>query len=265
METVDRISELIDARAPSYLVTANTNYAMLTARSAELRAFNARAAMVLADGAPLVWASRWRGTSVPERVAGSDLIFALCERAAERGHRIYLLGGADGVAEEAARRLSERYPGLTIAGTEAPPHRELTAEEDQALVDRVRAARPDLLFIAFGQPKGELWLTDRISRLGVPVSIQVGASLDFAAGRVSRAPVRLQKLGLEWAYRMWLEPARLGPRYARNAVFVLGRIAADFCWIVSGGRSLSRGANAPASAAPIAVDRPAAPFARTVR
>jgi N-acetylglucosaminyldiphosphoundecaprenol N-acetyl-beta-D-mannosaminyltransferase len=240
-QAVEAVAELVEVGQPSFFITANAHYAMLTHEEPSLQAVNAQAAFVLADGAPLVWASRWKGLPLPERVAGSDLIFDLCGRAARDGHRIFLLGGATGVAVEAAEALSRRFPGLRIVGTEAPPIRELSAEELAALLERIRTARPDLLFVAFGQPKGESWIARHLQTLGVPVCVQVGASLDFVAGRVSRAPRRLQKLGLEWAYRMWLEPSRLAPRYARNARFLLGMIARDLVHgigdRVTGGRS----------------------------
>jgi N-acetylglucosaminyldiphosphoundecaprenol N-acetyl-beta-D-mannosaminyltransferase len=240
-QAVEAVVALVEAGQPTFFITANVHYAMLTHVDAGLQAVNAQAAFVLADGAPLVWASRWKGRPLPERVAGSDLIFDLCGRAARDGHRIFLLGGAEGVAGEAALALSRRFPGLRIVGTESPPFREPSAEEHAALLDRIRAARPDLLFVAFGQPKGETWIARHLQTLGVPVCVQVGASLDFVAGRVSRAPRRLQKLGLEWAYRMWLEPSRLAPRYARNACFLLGMVARDLLQGVGdrlpGGRS----------------------------
>jgi N-acetylglucosaminyldiphosphoundecaprenol N-acetyl-beta-D-mannosaminyltransferase len=242
-QAVEAVVELVEVGKPSFFITANAHYAMLTNAEPALEAVNAQAAFVLADGAPLVWASRWKGRPLPERVAGSDLIFDLCGRAARDGYRIFLLGGAEGVAEEAAEALCRRFPGLRIVGTEAPPFHEPTAEEHDELLGRIRAARPDLLFVAFGQPKGERWIARHSQALGVPVCVQVGASLDFVAGRVPRAPRRLQKLGLEWAYRMWLEPSRLAPRYARNARFLLGMIARDLAQGVGdrlpGGRSRS--------------------------
>ena len=149
------------------------------------------------------------GTPLPERVAGSDLIFHLCAEAARQGFRVFLLGGDEGVADEAGRRLAEKYAGLQIVGTECPPFRQPTPEEEEAMIDRIRGARPDLLLVAFGQPKGERWIIRHIDRLGVPVSVQVGASLDFVAGRVRRAPRWMQKSGLEWAFRLSLEPRRL--------------------------------------------------------
>ena len=223
----DAVIDLVDSGGPAYFITANAHYAMLSHHREGLRALNARAAFVLADGAPLVWASRYLGTPLPERVAGSDLIFDLCERAAGRGLGVFLLGGAPGVAEEAGRRLALRYPGLRVVGAEAPPFRDLTAAEHEELLGRIREARPDLLFVAFGQPKGEFWLAENLDALGVPVGVQVGASLDFVAGRVPRAPRWLQRMGLEWAYRAWQEPARLGPRYARNGTFILKMILRD--------------------------------------
>jgi N-acetylglucosaminyldiphosphoundecaprenol N-acetyl-beta-D-mannosaminyltransferase len=131
------------------------------------------------------------------------------------------------VADRAAENLCKRFPGLQIAGVEAPPFRPLSEEEDAALVGRIRAARPHLLFVAFGQPKGEIWLRDHYQALGVPVSVQVGATLDFMAGRVPRAPRWLQRSGLEWAYRLYQEPARLFLRYARNAAFLVRMFAQD--------------------------------------
>jgi N-acetylglucosaminyldiphosphoundecaprenol N-acetyl-beta-D-mannosaminyltransferase len=240
-QTVEAVVELVEAGQPSFFITANAHYAMLTREIPGLQAVNAQAAFVLADGAPLVWASRWKGRPLPERVAGSDLIVDLCGRAARNGYRIFLLGGAEGVAVEAAESLSRRFADIRIVGTECPPFRKLSAEEHAALLDRIRAARPDLLFVAFGQPKGESWIAEHLQELEVPVCVQVGASLDFIAGRVRRAPRRLQRLGLEWAYRMWLEPSRLAPRYARNARFLLSMVARDLIQGIAdhlpGGRS----------------------------
>lgn len=226
-EAVALVAELIQAGRPSFFITAPTHYAMLTESEPDLAEINERAAFIVADGAPLVWASRWLGTPLPERVAGSDLIFHLCEQAAQAGHRVFLLGAAEGVAALAAQRLIERYPGLQIVGTECPPFQGMTALEEEAILDRIRQARPDLLFVAFGQPKGERWIIRHYERLGVPVSVQVGASLDFAAGRIRRAPRWMQKTGMEWFFRMSLEPRRLAGRYAQNAWFLARMVWRD--------------------------------------
>src|SRR5262249_52981935 len=147
--------------------------------------------------------------------------------AARKGHRLFLLGGAEGVAEEAARQLGARYPGLQVVGTECPPFRELTGEEESALIARIRAARPDLLIAAYTMPKGERWLGTHLDALGVPVVVNVGAAIDFAAGRVRRAPRWMQRTGLEWAFRLGQEPRRLFARYARNAWFVARMVGRD--------------------------------------
>ncbi len=234
-QAADAAALLAESGRPSFFITANAHYAMLSHEQAELRAVNARAAFILADGAPIVWASRWKRSPLPERVAGSDLIYDLCERAAARGHRVFLLGGAEGVADAAARRLADLYPGLEVAGTACPPHRGLGDEEHERLLAQIREARPHLLFVAYGQPKGELWIARHLESLGVPVCVQVGASLDFIAGRVRRAPRWVQKIGMEWAYRLSLEPRRLAPRYAANARYLLRMITQDLVGGKAGG------------------------------
>ena len=220
-QALARIDELITRRVPSYFITANLHYARLTEQQARLREVNDRAAFVLADGMPLVWASRRQARSLPERVAGSDLLFWICERAARKGWRVFLLGAGPGIAAQAAENLCRRYPGLQIAGTESPPFRTWTAQEKADLFHRIRESKADLLFVAFGQPKGEIWVADHFQELGVPLAVQVGASLDFAAGRVRRAPRWIQRTGLEWIYRIAQEPRRLFLRYMEDIVFLL--------------------------------------------
>lgn len=220
-QTLDAVDDLIDAREPTSIVTANLHSAMVAAQDPRFARAVRRAAFVLADGMPLVWAARGR---IPERVAGSDLVPALCARAGERNRSIFLLGGAPGVAAAAALALSDRHPGLRVVGAECPPFRPPTPEEDAALIERIRAANPDLLFVAFGQPKGEVWIDERLEALGVPVSMQVGGSLEMLTGRVRRAPRAVQRTGLEWAWRAAMEPRRLGPRYAANAAFLARKL-----------------------------------------
>jgi N-acetylglucosaminyldiphosphoundecaprenol N-acetyl-beta-D-mannosaminyltransferase len=224
--TLARVDSLIRRRAPRFFITANLHYAMLSASDSRLAEVNRAAAFVVADGMPLVWASRWSGQSLPERVTGSDLVPALCGRAAEVGHRVLLLGGAPGVAEEAAVRLRSTFPKLHVAGMNAPRFRRIAQDENAALVSSVRDFRPDLLLAACAQPDGEIWLAENCERLGVPACGQVGAAIDFAAGRVRRAPSWTGRIGLEWAYRLCRDPLRLGPRYWHNALFLarqLGR------------------------------------------
>lgn len=219
-EVIDEIDRMIVAGTPEYLITANLNFAMIARENPRLRHCVDQAAMVVADGMPLVWASRLGSRRLPERVTGADLVPAICERAAKRGHRIFLLGGAEGAAAQAAKKMIARYPGLQIAGIEVPPFRAISEQENAKLIARIRSADPDILFVAYGQPKGDIWILENYRELNIPVSIQVGATINFMAGEISRAPRWVGKIGLEWVHRLILEPRRLGGRYARNAFFL---------------------------------------------
>jgi N-acetylglucosaminyldiphosphoundecaprenol N-acetyl-beta-D-mannosaminyltransferase len=242
--TLLKTKALVDARVPSFFITANLNYAMLTSQMERLRVLNERASFIVADGMPLVWASGWQGERLPERVAGSDLIYAISDLAQRQGYRVFLLGGAPGVADTAAQNLLARYPNLQIAGTISPPFRELDEHETAALLDEIRAARPEILIVALAQPKGEIWISEHYQALGIPLCVQLGASIDFAAQRVSRAPRWIQKVGLEWVYRLALEPKRLGPRYFRNGLF-FGRMAAGHLLAKLTGRRRTKIASYP--------------------
>jgi N-acetylglucosaminyldiphosphoundecaprenol N-acetyl-beta-D-mannosaminyltransferase len=226
-KTVETVSVLVERGLPSFFITANTHYAMLAQENPDLQQVNVRAAFVVADGAPLVWAARRRPVQLPERVAGSDLIFAISDLAARKSYRLFFAGGPPGVAEEAARQLTARYPGLHVAGTAAPSFREFSAEEYDTLKTQIRAAQPHILIVAATMPHGERWLSAHFEDLGVPVGVNLGASIDFAAGRLNRAPRWMQRSGLEWAFRLMLEPRRLFSRYARNARFILRQVLHD--------------------------------------
>lgn len=217
-QALDHVERLIRDGGPSYFATINLHTAMLACQRREMKEALLEAAFNVADGIPLVWISRLRKHRLPERVAGSDLIPALCELAARKDYRIFLLGGEPGVADKAADNLQRLYPRLQIVGTEAPP---FDAIDEPALLNRIRSARPDLLFVAFGQPKGEMWLKRHYRELGIPVCAQVGATIDFLASRIPRAPRWIQGLGLEWTYRLYQEPGRLCFRYCRNMLFFL--------------------------------------------
>jgi N-acetylglucosaminyldiphosphoundecaprenol N-acetyl-beta-D-mannosaminyltransferase len=225
--TLKLADDIVSARKPEYFVTANLNYLMLVEACPQLVEINHRAAAVLADGNPIVWRSRLGVTPLPSRVAGSDLILELAKLSAERGYKMFLLGAAEGVAAKAAAELRRRNPQLQIAGTYSPPFRPLSAEETEDLIVQVNQSGADILLVAFGQPKGELWIHEHLSKLRVPLSIQLGASFDFLAGTAKRAPRVWQQLGLEWLYRALSDPKRLGPRYAANLSYLLRRVFAD--------------------------------------
>jgi N-acetylglucosaminyldiphosphoundecaprenol N-acetyl-beta-D-mannosaminyltransferase len=219
-ETLARIDDMIGHGQPRFVITANLNYAMLAASDMRLRDAVRKAAFIVADGMPLVWAARWKGRTLPQRVTGADLVPALCGLAAAKGYRVLILGGAPGVAAAATARLLSSFPGLRLLAMEAPVFRRLGNEVNVALIGRIRHARPDLLLLACSQPEGELWLAENCENLGVPACVQIGAAVDFVAGRVRRAPRWIQRLGLEWLYRLGREPRRLGPRYWRNALYL---------------------------------------------
>jgi N-acetylglucosaminyldiphosphoundecaprenol N-acetyl-beta-D-mannosaminyltransferase len=200
-------------------------FAPLFNRDRALRAINSGAEFIVADGMPLVWASRFGRSPIPERVAGSDLLFHFSGEASVRGYSLFLLGGAEGVAEEAAQRLTGLYPGLQVVGTACPPFREWSTQEEADLIAGFRAARPDFLITALTLPRGDQWLAANLLALGVPVVVNGGAESDFAAGTICRAPRWLRRRGLEWAFRLWLEPRRLWLRYAQDACFIARMIA----------------------------------------
>jgi N-acetylglucosaminyldiphosphoundecaprenol N-acetyl-beta-D-mannosaminyltransferase len=200
------------------LVMANALFAGDTPRHPEMLHILRNADLVTADGMPIVWLSNILGNKLKERVAGADLIPALCKTAAERNARIFLLGGTDEVTREAANKLQADNPGLNICGI-ATPHVKIEGEEiddeinDIRLVKQINEARPDILFIGFGNPKQLVWFNRNRDRLQVPVSIGIGGAFDFLAGKVKRAPVWMQKNGLEWVYRLSQDPKRLWKRY----------------------------------------------------
>jgi N-acetylglucosaminyldiphosphoundecaprenol N-acetyl-beta-D-mannosaminyltransferase len=207
---IERIAELARQRPMSTVVTPNVDLVVIANRDPAFMTAIRRADLVLADGQPVVWASRLTGRRLPERVTGADLVPALVEVAEERGLRVFLLGGAPGVAERAAARLRTLAPGVVIVGTAGPPAAAIDAPD---VIRQINDARPDLLFVGFGAPKQELWLERHRAELDVGVGIGVGASLDFAAGRVPRAPRWMQRHGLEWLFRLAREPRRLWRRY----------------------------------------------------
>ena len=223
-QTLDFLEQVIYARKPSYAVTANLNYAMLCASNHRLLEFTLDSVLTLCDGMPVLWRSILNSTPLPERVAGADLIFRLTERCAQRKLRVYFYGAAEGVAEKAASALKTLYPKLIVAGVQCPPFRDCSSEEIQNQIAKIKQSKPDLLLVALGQPKGEFWIEDHLEELGVPLTIQLGASFDFVAGNSNRAPKLMQKLGMEWFHRMLKDPLRLAPRYFNNFVFLFNAV-----------------------------------------
>lgn len=219
-DVLEWISRRVQERRPAYIATANLDFVMQAWNDPEQQRILLEADLVVADGFPIVWLSRWMGMGLTERVTGSDLTPMLAGLSAREGYRLFLLGGAPGVPEKAAAKLAERAPGVRIAGCFSPPKADLLDMDHAAILSRLADAKPDILLVAFGAPKQEKWVHMHIHQWDVPVAMGIGGSLDFLAGAQKRAPRLFQKMALEWLWRMLSDPRRLVGRYARNFVFL---------------------------------------------
>jgi N-acetylglucosaminyldiphosphoundecaprenol N-acetyl-beta-D-mannosaminyltransferase len=213
-DAVDAVEGLVRGGQGGAVFTPNVDHVVLAEQDARMREAYERASLSLADGMPLVWASRLLGRPVPEKVSGSDLVLPLLERAAARGWRVYFLGGAEGVAAKARDRLHEQLPALQVVGVDAPRiDVDASREARHAVLGPIVAARPDIVLVALGAPKQEIWIDRTRDALRPAVLLGVGASLDFIAGTIPRAPGWMSRAGLEWLYRLSREPRRLAYRY----------------------------------------------------
>ena len=204
-----------------YVCVSGVHGVMESLRDPALRAIHNAAGLVTPDGMPLVWLGRLAGQSQMARVYGPDLMLAACAHGVARGWRHFFYGGGDGVPEMLAERMRARAPGLDVVGTYSPPFRALAPEEEDAVVTRINAATPDVVWVGLSTPKQERWMAAYRARLTAPVLVGVGAAFDFHAGLKRQAPYWMQRSGLEWAFRLATEPRRLGRRYlVNNPLFV---------------------------------------------
>lgn len=213
-EAIDRIDASIASGIGGWVVTPNLDILHKLTHDPDFARLVEPATLRLADGMPLVWASRLAGAPLPERVAGSDLVWHLCERAAQRGYGVFLLGGDEGVGDRAAGVLTQRYPGLRIVGTHCPPFGfEKHPDQSDEIARRLRDTSPSIVLVALGCPKQER-LIDSLRDLFPGVwFLGIGISLSFVTGDVRRAPVWVRRIGLEWVHRLVQEPGRLARRY----------------------------------------------------
>ncbi len=209
-----QVGHTASARTPLQIMGPNAFLVTLARRNRSFAEALNKASLCLPDGMSVVWGARLLGVDVPERVPGGEFMERMCALCAANGLSVYFLGGMPGAAEGAARVLQERYPGLQVAGTDCPP---FGFEQDEALNDGVRAritaARPDLLCVALGAPKQEIWMLDECGSLTIGAALSVGAALDTQAGLRKRAPAWTHNIGAEWLYRLAMEPRRLWKRY----------------------------------------------------
>jgi len=207
--TMDKAVEIIEAfiggGEPHLVATANAEMVMAAQNDLQLAGILEKADIVVPDGAGVVWAARYQGCEVPERVAGYDLVQRLLARSAACGYRVYFFGGADGIAQRAAETAKVWYPGITVAGVR---HGFFTPAEMPGIIEEIRVKRVDILLVALGVPKQEKWLAANMRELDIPVSIGVGGSFDVMAGNVKRAPLWMRRLSLEWLFRLLLQPQR---------------------------------------------------------
>ncbi len=231
-QLVAHLFAAVDDRCGGWIITANLDILRRATHDADFASMMRQADVVTADGMPLVWASRLRGTPLPQRVAGSAMVWSIAAEAARRGRSLFLLGGTPGAAEGAARVLCERFPGLRVVGMHCPP---LGFERDSmamaVIEQQLAATQPDIVYVALGSPKQELLIRTLRHKGLLPSAwwIGVGISLSFICGQVQRAPRWMQKLGLEWLHRLAQEPGRLAKRYLVHGLpFALSLLASSF-------------------------------------
>lgn len=221
-EVLDRIDNLIQIKKNSYVVTPNVDHIVQLEKDSELQKVYKNADLILADGKPLIWISNYYKTPIKEKVSGSDLFPLLCEMAGKKGYKMFFLGAAEGVAARAATNLKKRYSNLEVAGVYSPPFGfEENEEEVEKILQMIIKSNVDILIVGLGAPKQEKFIFKYHDRLNVPISLGLGASLDFEAGNIKRAPKWMQKSGLEWLFRITQDPRRMFKRYIIDDIKII--------------------------------------------
>jgi N-acetylglucosaminyldiphosphoundecaprenol N-acetyl-beta-D-mannosaminyltransferase len=223
---LDLIGESVARREKARVIFCNVSTVVACHDSHELQSAVRGAEVISPDGMPLVWVAKLKGEKAIERVAGPSFLPAAMEHGAARGWRHYFYGGSPETLDQLTQSLEAQFPGSQIAGAHSPPFRQLTSEEVDGDIARINEARPDLVWVGLGMPKQELWMARHQSRLEAPVLLGVGAAFDFSAGTMKRAPLWMQRFGLEWSHRLLQEPQRLWRRYIvgnTRFVYLVGR------------------------------------------
>lgn len=218
---LDHMVQWIESGQRHYICVCAVHTVMECQYDARLRMMVNGATLAVPDGMPLVWIARLTGQRHVERVYGPDLMISFCELAARVGYRNYLLGGAQGQPELLVERLTDRFPGLPIVGTRSTPHRPLPPDLNDAVIEEINRANPDVVWVGMGTGYQERWIAENRSRLNAPILIGVGAAFDMHSGMVQQAPDWMQLAGLEWFFRLLQEPGRLWRRYLLgNPLFI---------------------------------------------
>jgi N-acetylglucosaminyldiphosphoundecaprenol N-acetyl-beta-D-mannosaminyltransferase len=212
-DAINQLEYLIAEKRQSYICVCPNHTIMESQKDQKLRDVINSADIATPDGMSVVWASKLLGHHGVEQVAGTELM------SVKKGYTHFYYGGTDGVPEKLAENMQQRFPNLKIAGTYSPPFRNLADDEDNAIVDMINNAKPDIVWVGLGMPKQELWIGEHLGRIKAPVMIGVGAAFDFLSGEKKRAPKWMQKAGLEWLFRLTQEPKRLWRRNLYHPVF----------------------------------------------
>lgn len=221
-EAIIEIDKLIQRGVPSYVVTPNVDHIVKLEKDEEFKNVYKNADLILTDGMPLIWISKLKGNPIKEKVSGSDLFPKVCELASNKNYSVFLLGAAEGVADKAAENLRNKYKGLNVVGTYSPSYGfEKKNDEIEKIITIINECKPDILAVGLGAPKQEKFLYKYKEKLNVPISLAIGASIDFEAGNIERAPKWMQKSGLEWFYRLCKEPKRMFKRYIIDDMKIL--------------------------------------------
>lgn len=224
-EAIQAIEDMIASEKKSYIVAINVDVVMKIENDTHLKEITDYADMVLVDGKPLEWIAKWHKRPIKAKISGSDLVPVLCKRAAEKGYSIFIIGGKDGIAKKAQENLERDLPGIKIVGTYAPPFGfEKDEKELEKINEMISSVHPDLLIVCFGCPKQEKWIYENYQKYDAMVSVCAGATVDFLAGNVNRAPKWMSDHGLEWFYRFLQEPKRMFKRYFIDDMKILGLI-----------------------------------------
>lgn len=221
-EAIEETNRLICERKNSYIVTPNMDHIVLLEKDELFKEVYDNADLVLTDGKPLLWIARRMGTPIKEKISGSDFFPEMCKLAAEKGYSVFILGAAEGVADKAAENLMEKYDRLQIVGTYSPPIGfEKDDDEVKNIIDNINKSKADILAVALGSPKGEKFIYRIRENISAALSISIGATIDFEAGNVKRAPKWMADCGFEWLFRITQDPGRLIKRYWNDAISIV--------------------------------------------